>query len=154
MRSDAVRAVVVVILALSAGGALLGGCQRPCETSDNCKRTCECVDGQTSVRSNCTMAFRCEGETQVCEADYDGLSCDDMCAQYAARAECGFERCEADAECTKQLTCPILDAQGNPTSLAHDCTLTFICDQNQKLCEAASTQSDAQLCADPRCTGG
>ncbi len=139
-----------VLLLTTSFAALLAaaGCPRPCESSANCKRTCQCIDAQTQVRNDCTLAFRCEGATQTCEDDFSGLSCDDICGRFAARGECGFERCAADAECTKHLSCPVLGADGNPVADQHfDCTLTFVCDQDQGLCEVASTASVDQMCA-------
>ena len=139
-----VVAVAACFLALAMSTA---GCKRACETSDNCKRTCSCVNAQTNSRLDCTLAIRCDGKEGVCESDYDGLSCNDMCTQYAAKNECGFERCNANEECTKQLTCPLKDANGNPTASQFDCTLAFACDQDQHLCEVASTAPVDQLCA-------
>jgi len=147
MRSAAV-VVVVVVAALAAGTS----CQRPCETQDNCKRTCDCVNDQTQVRESCTMAFRCEADTQVCEGDFDNLSCNDICLQYDAHHLCGLERCAADAECGKVISCPVLDANGQPVG-TRTCTLSFVCDQDNKVCDPASTASDAQLCTLPQCQG-
>jgi hypothetical protein len=140
--------VVVIFIALAAslfGG--LSGCKRPCESQSNCERTCTCVNSDTQASFDCTIAYLCDGSTATCENDYSNQSCNDMCNQYAAHGECGFERCNADADCTKDLTCPKLDANGQPTTLNFDCKLTFACDQAQHLCAAASTQSQDQLCA-------
>lgn len=98
------------------------------------------------------MAFRCDAVDQFCEADFDNLSCDQICEKYAATATCGFERCSVDADCVKRLTCPVLDASGNPTTLSFDCTLSFLCDQTAELCEAASTRPPEVMCRE-ECAG-
>ena len=122
------------------------GCQRPCETADNCKRTCDCIDSTTESRLQCTMAFRCESADLVCESDYDALACVDVCGQYAAIGKCGFQRCSNNAECAKKITCPVLNAEGQPTSLNFTCDLTFACDQELQLCQAGSELPQDQLC--------
>lgn len=141
----------VGIVAL-AGVSTLSGCRRPCESSDNCKRTCSCLNAQTSSRADCTMAFRCDGAEEVCEPDFDNLSCDQICERYAATATCGFERCAVDEDCLKRLTCPVLDQNGNPTTLTFDCTIPFRCDQDAELCEVASTRPPEVMCRE-ECAG-
>ena len=134
---------LVVTLSL----ACLAGCQRPCETADNCKRTCECIDSTTQARLDCTMAFRCETAQLVCEADYEALACDDVCGDYAASGKCGFQRCANNAECAKKITCPVLNDQGQPNGLNFTCDLTFACDQEIGLCQPGSELPQAQLCS-------
>ena len=138
--------VVAVFAVLVVGIVVLGGgtCKRACETADNCKRTCQCTNAVTDAAFPCTIAFRCNGADQVCEDDFDTLSCTDVCKQY--HDNCGTERCNDDKECTKSLSCPLRDAQGNPTASLYDCTLCFTCDQTQSICAPASTASNDQLC--------
>lgn len=136
--------------------ALMGACKRPCESEQHCKRTCECLDSSTDTRLDCTIAFRCEGETQVCEDPYDTMACDELCSTYAARAMCGTQRCSANADCEKVVSCPVLDADGNPVQPAQSftCTRTFECDPTLEVCGAEITQSDEAHCAFCRATAG
>ena len=150
-------AVVLVLACLPL--FVVGGCKRPCETEQNCKRTCSCLNTQTNTRDDCTIAYKCDGAELVCEDAYDTQSCDEMCAQYAARALCGTERCASDADCGKIVQCPCLDAQGQPNGLEYQCNIGFTCELDVEVCEAASTASDLQLCgtfcpAPATCTGG
>jgi hypothetical protein len=129
----------------------LQSCERACEDSENCKRTCSCLNKETDERADCTMAFICDGETQLCESDYNNLTCDEICSQYAARAQCGRERCTIDAECKKVLSCDVvINGQPNPEQ-QFACTINFTCDQGDGLCQVESTLSDAQLCASATC---
>ena len=137
-----VVATAVVVAALGLGA----GCHRPCENSLNCERTCSCVNGNTGAALDCTMAYLCDGKDRICEADFDNQTCDEMCNQYAAHDLCGLERCNVDDDCTKNLSCPILDENGQPTATNFDCTLTFACDPDQHLCPAASTATQDQQC--------
>ncbi|HEY4219994.1 MAG TPA: hypothetical protein VGO62_01600, partial [Myxococcota bacterium] len=126
--------------------ALTASCPRPCESSDNCKRTCSCINAITHSRVDCPIAFRCDSESATCENDYANLSCDDICTQFAKHDECGFERCAVDADCTKNLSCPVLDQNGNATDQQFQCTLTFACDEQKKLCDVNSTLGTDALC--------
>lgn len=125
------------------------GCKRPCETADNCKRTCECVNANTDTRLDCTMGFRCEQATLECEDDYDALPCAEVCNEYAAAGKCGFQRCRQDAECVRVATCPILDANGQPTALNFECTLNFTCEVELGLCSPGSEIPLDQMCLLP-----
>lgn len=144
---------VLVPLALAAvvlGTVALGGgtCARPCESSLNCKRTCDCVNTSTSTKLDCTVAFRCDSVAETCEAAYDSMSCDVMCDTYASTATCGFERCTSDADCFKAFSCPIIDPQSRqPTGTFFDCELPFTCDQGAQLCDVRSTATQESLCA-------
>jgi hypothetical protein len=146
----------ILSLAVLGAIAIVPACKRPCDTVEHCKRTCSCLDSTTDTRQDCTIAFRCEGETKVCEDDYDSMSCDDLCATYAARALCGTQRCSANEECKKVVSCPVLDANGQPVEPAQSftCTRTFACDQTLAVCDAAITQSDEEHCAFCRATAG
>lgn len=144
------------LLALLAFGLALASCKRPCESVEHCKRTCECLDNATDTRLDCTIAFRCEGETQVCESSYDSMACDELCATYAARAMCGTQRCSSNADCEKVVSCPVLDADGQPVEPAQSftCTRTFECDLTLEVCGADITQSDEAHCAFCRANAG
>jgi hypothetical protein len=145
---------VLFALAIALCALAAVGCRRPCESAANCKRTCSCLNRTTQARAECTMAFRCETADGYCETDFDELSCNEICARYDATATCGFQRCLVDAECVRRLTCPVLDGDGNPTTLNFDCTLNFVCDQDRELCEVASTLSPEQMCQQLCVQGG
>lgn len=104
------------------------------------------MNTQSQAEDDCTLAFRCLPKEEVCEPDFDALSCDEICERYVTRGQCGFQRCAADAECRRFLTCPVLDNNGNPTTLSRDCTLNFTCDQEVELCQVESTFSPEQMC--------
>jgi hypothetical protein len=135
-----------MLLVVVAALAVFSGCRRPCEDALNCKRTCECLNTQTNSRQDCTIAFKCDGAEQVCEAEYDTMPCDELCSLYAAQALCGTERCAADVDCVKNLTCDCRDAQGNPNGRRYDCTRSFLCDLTSQTCEPLSTRSDVEIC--------
>jgi hypothetical protein len=142
--SNRMRLLLVVTM-LICGLPL--GCKRPCESALNCKRTCSCLNTQTNRRNDCTVAFKCDGAEQVCEEAFDTMKCDDLCAQYAARALCGTERCASDADCVKILECDCRGQDGNPNGRKYECTRSFLCDVNTEVCEPLSTRSDAEICA-------
>ncbi len=150
---------MVRILAISLVSALVASsvaCRRPCDNEQHCKRTCECLDASNDTRLDCTIAFRCEADERVCEGTYDTMPCDELCTTYAARALCGTQRCASNANCEKVLSCPVLDADGNPVEPAQQftCTRTFACDLELEVCDAEITQSDEAHCAFCRATAG
>lgn len=144
------------LLAALTSLSLSLSCRRPCETEQHCKRTCECLDNATDTRLDCTIAFRCEGEDKVCESTYDSMACDELCSTYAARAMCGTQRCASNANCEKVVSCPVLDADGQPVEPAQtfSCTRTFECDLTLEVCDAEITQSDEAHCAFCRASAG
>ncbi len=135
-------AFAFIVVAVAAGS-----CKRPCDTARNCIRTCECVNENTNQQLDCSVGFRCEGDTSTCEDLHDTQSCDDVCNEYAARARCGVFRCLEDAECTRVLSCPLADANGAPNGQFAECTVGFACEQDFGSCEPASSLSDEVLCA-------
>ncbi len=137
--------LVVGVATIVVVGAITPGCRRPCETADNCKRTCDCVDSTTDTKLECTMAFRCDTTSSECETKYD-VACSQVCEEYAAIGKCGFQRCTADAECVRVATCPIRAANGQPTTLNFQCTLNFTCDTTLELCAPDSERPLDQLC--------
>jgi hypothetical protein len=144
----------VILLPLAAIAALqAAACTRPCESSANCVRTCSCLNETTNLRLDCSVAFRCEGDTRSCEAAHDEKSCDEVCAEYAGSGRCGVERCGSDAECVKTIACPLVDVNGTPTGQFADCTLGFRCQPEFEACQPRSTASDAELCANECVTG-
>jgi hypothetical protein len=145
--------VVAVSWATVVAVGLLPGCKRPCESSGNCVRTCECLNNQTNQRIDCSLAFRCEGDTQVCEDAHDDMSCEDLCADYAGTGRCGVERCASDLECQKAISCPIFDGNGQPTGQFFDCTLNFRCQPDFEACQPRSTVANEALCANECLTG-
>lgn len=144
--ASSVATLVVGVATIVVVSALAPGCPRPCETADNCKRTCDCVDTTTDTKLECSMAFRCETNASQCEAKYDAQACADVCNEYAAIGKCGFQRCVASAECVRVATCPIRDANGQPTALNFQCTLNFDCDTTLELCDPGSEVPLDQLC--------
>lgn len=147
------RIVILLAPLLALGVASGSACKRACETAENCVRTCECVDATTDTRLDCTMGFRCESVDLVCEAAYDELPCEEVCAQYAAVGDCGFQRCNVDADCVRNLTCPVVNAQGQPTGQFFPCTIPFICDQSRGLCASGSELPKDQQCFLPDIQG-
>ena len=142
MRSNAVVIVVVALCLWSVG------CKRPCEKAANCIRSCECLNEITDNRLDCDVAFRCDGKTETCEEAFDSFSCENICAEYAANARCGVERCLSDVDCLKEISCPVLDNNRQPTGQFFDCTLGFLCEADKgESCEPRSTFDDATLCA-------
>jgi hypothetical protein len=141
---------LVLLCALTTAG--LQGCPRPCESSTNCVRTCSCLNERTDIREDCSIAYRCEGDTRRCEAAHDEQSCDELCGAYAD-GRCGVERCLSDADCVKVIACPIFDVNGAPTGLTTDCTLGFRCQPEHEACQPRSTASVAALCANECVTG-
>lgn len=139
------------VLLLVAVGPLVAvwsaGCERPCSSSANCVRTCDCLNELTNTRLECSVAYRCDGAERVCEDAHNTDSCDDLCADYAANARCGVERCANDAECQKTIECPLLDQNGNQTGQFATCTLNFRCQPEFEACQPRSTADDAALCA-------
>ena len=146
----------LLLFAVVAATLLPASCRRPCDTEQHCKRTCECLDNATDTRLDCTIAFRCEGENKVCEATYDTMACDELCSTYAARAMCGTQRCSSNANCEKVVSCPVLDADGQPVEPAQSftCTRTFGCDPTLEVCDAELTASDEAHCAFCRSSAG
>jgi hypothetical protein len=138
---------VVVFAALVASVVPTSSCKRACETAANCRRTCECLNTETDRRNECTVAFRCEGDTETCEDALDEMTCDQQCADYEANALCGVARCLSDSDCTRELECEFLGANGQPTGQKQACTVTFGCDQALQACAVRSIASDAELCA-------
>ncbi len=134
------------IVACAAATMWATACPRPCESSANCVRTCSCLNERTDIRQDCSIAFRCEGDTRRCEAAVDEQSCNDICGAYAD-GRCGVERCLTDADCVKVIACPTLDLNGAPTGLTTDCTLSFRCQPEYEACQPRSTASIAALCA-------
>ena len=137
---------LLIAVALVFAGVVAEGCKRPCETNANCVRTCPCLNENTNQRLNCSVGYRCEGDTGSCEDLHDSQSCDDLCDEYAASARCGVNRCLSDGECTRVLSCPIFDAEGTATGTFFDCTIPFACDQAVSSCDVASSASDTELC--------
>ena len=153
MRSMRPLLVVAAVLVALAACGLLPGCKRPCETAANCVRTCECLNNQTNQRLDCSLAFRCEGDTQVCEDAHDELSCDQLCDEYAGAGRCGVERCGSDLECQKVISCPFFDGNGQPSGQFFDCTLNFRCQPDFEACQPRSTATVEALCANECLTG-
>lgn len=143
------RAVVVVVVGfVVAAFSGLSACKQACERAENCVRSCPCLNSETDQRLDCAIAFRCEGATQTCEDAFAEFTCDQICADFAANARCGVERCLSDADCVKVLSCPLLDQNGQATGQFLDCTLPFACELDQgSTCEPLSTLDDANLCA-------
>jgi hypothetical protein len=139
--------LVVLVVGLLSGLGITGGCKRACETASNCRRTCECLNRTTDRRNECTVAFRCEGDTETCEPAFDEMACDQLCADYDANALCGVARCLSDADCTRDLACDLVDFNGQPTGQQQACTVPFACDQTLQACAVRSIATDAQLCA-------
>jgi hypothetical protein len=139
--------VVVVALALLALVVAVSSCRRACRTSDNCRRTCDCLNTATDTRNECGLAFVCEAGDGYCEEAYDAMSCDDLCAQYQANALCGVARCRTDADCHRALECDVLGLNGAPTGQKRACEITFACDVDNAACEVRSIASDTDLCA-------
>jgi hypothetical protein len=144
--------VVVVLVALIAVEGGLSSCRRACRTSENCRRTCDCLNTETDTRNACDLAFVCEGADGSCEEAYDAMTCDEVCAQYQANALCGVARCRTDADCHRALECDVLDATGAPNGQKRACEITFACDVEAAACAVRSIASDAQLCA-VECSG-
>jgi hypothetical protein len=138
---------VVVVLGVLLVAAGLSSCRRACRTSENCRRTCDCLNTATDTRNACDLAFVCEGAEGYCEEAYDAMSCDDVCAQYQANALCGVARCRSDADCQRALECDVLGVNGAPTGQKRACEITFACDVEAAACAVRSIASDAELCA-------
>lgn len=138
--------LLLVCIALSALWPL-SACKRACESPANCVRTCSCLNEETNLRLDCDVAFRCEGDTQACEPAHDEKSCDELCADYAGNGRCGVQRCVSDAECSRSLSCPLVDANGTPTGQFADCAIQFACEQAFESCDPRATVDDASLCA-------
>ncbi|HEY1099837.1 MAG TPA: hypothetical protein VGF99_12960 [Myxococcota bacterium] len=136
-------AVVLIVVAVVAGS----GCKRSCQSNANCVRTCPCLNELTNQRLDCSVGYRCEGDTQTCEDLLETQTCDEMCQQFAANARCGVNRCLSDAECLRNISCPLFDADGVETGQFRTCTLPFVCDQEFGACEVASSASDSELCS-------
>lgn len=141
MRCISLFSVVVVTLVVGSG------CEAPCESAQNCVRTVSCLNADTNVRSDCSIGYRCEGDTLTCEDAYATQTDDEFCAQYAGGGVCGVFRCLSDADCRKKLSCPLVDSTGAATGQTLDVELEFICDQANGTCDPSSTRSDAELCA-------
>ncbi len=142
---------VIVVVGLLVVMLAASGCKRPCQSEKNCKRSCDCIDKTNGGSQKCTLAFLCQapegnGE-KVCEDDYDALSCDEMCSKFAAAAQCGTSRCEADANCDRKMQCAVVNDAGEPTGLFQNCEIPFVCDATNKVCPAAFNRRDAELCA-------
>lgn len=142
MRRICFLSVVVVTLVTAACT------QAPCESAQNCVRTVSCLNADTNVRADCSIGYRCEGDTLTCEDAYSTQTDDEFCGEYAGGGVCGVFRCQTDAECRKKLSCPLLDGNGAATGQTLDIELEFICDQATGTCDPDSTRSDAELCAD------
>ena len=141
------RKLLVVTCLVVVAAVPLPSCKRACETAFHCKRTCDCLNPETDVRQECTLAFRCEGSSESCEEAYTSMNCTEMCNTYLLEGSCGVQRCLSNDECTRVVTCPILDANGQPSALTRDCTVSFACQQELSACQPDSTLPDAQLCA-------
>lgn len=154
MRENVLPLLLLLGLTLSSS-LTLAGCSRPCEEAANCLRTVDCLNTETDNRVPCTIAFRCEGKTQTCEEAFSGFSDGQICADYAARARCGVARCRSDDDCSRLISCPILDANNAPTGQFRDCSFAFACElDEQESCEPASSVDDATLCNSGVCPAG
>ena len=137
-----------IAFALICVGVVVEGCKRPCESNANCVRTCPCLNENTNQRLNCSVGYRCEGDTASCEDLHDTQSCDELCAEFAANARCGVNRCLVDDECTRVMSCPLFNADGTANGQFFDCTVRFACDQAASSCDVASSASDTTLCTE------
>jgi hypothetical protein len=145
-----VRSPVVVVIMLSLWLpflAMSSSCRRACDTAQNCRRTCDCLNTATDTRNECSLAFVCEGAENLCEEAYDTMSCDEICADYQANALCGVARCRSDADCTRRLECDVVDLNGAPTGQKRACEIPFTCDVAAAACDVGSIASDAELCS-------
>ncbi len=148
------RSLSVIVVALVAvfTAVSVGGCRRPCNSSENCVRTCDCLNGLTNQRLSCAIGYRCEGDERVCEEAHD-MPCEEQCALYAANQRCGVERCLSDLECQKVISCPLFDQNGQATGAFQDCTLNFRCQPEFEACQPRSTALDIDLCNNECVTG-
>jgi hypothetical protein len=144
--SRAGRALLLAFLGAAALWLCGSACDRPCQQASNCVRECSCLNSVTDTRIACPLAFRCEREQRRCEDAFAEMGCDEMCERYASRGLCGTERCRADDECRKFISCPVLNDFGEPSGLFRDCTLNFVCDVQAESCDPASTLDDFSLC--------
>ena len=131
-----IRLLSVVVVTLAVGTS----CEAPCESAQNCVRTVSCLNSDTNVRADCSIGYRCEGDTLTCEDAYAAQTDDEFCVEYAGGGVCGVFRCLTDAECRKKISCPRADG----TTL--DLELEFVCDQSTGTCDPDSTRSAAELC--------
>ena len=136
-----------VLWGLAGALVVTTSCARPCESSANCQRECDCINAaHNNDRFTCPMEFRCEGATQTCEDAYASMSCNTLCATYGARNSCNLTRCLSDNECLRDVTCPVLDATNQPTGAAFNCQLPFTCDVTINACDAGFSANDAAVC--------
>jgi hypothetical protein len=145
--SPSPRVVAVVLLCLLPWTMIAASCRRACQNSENCRRSCDCLNTETDTRNGCSLAFVCEGAENLCEEAYDTMSCDEMCADYQANALCGVARCRSDADCIRRLECDIVGPTGETTGQKRACEVSFACDVEAAACDVASIASDAALCA-------
>jgi hypothetical protein len=147
MQPTQLARVVVVVFTLLALVVNLSSCRRPCRGSENCRRTCDCLNTATDTRNECSVAFVCEAGDGYCEEAYDAMTCDELCAGYQANALCGVARCRTDADCRRALECDVLGPTGAPTGQRRACEVSFACDIDSAACDVRSIASDAELCA-------
>jgi hypothetical protein len=142
---------LLVVIALVAAALSSVACKRPCVSAAQCKRTCECTNEDTDDTEKCTVGFLCEvpeGSAEgTCEDEYESLQCPEFCAKFAANGVCGTNRCTANSDCERTMSCDCLDAQGNVAGTKFDCTVAFECDGGDRVCSAGFTNTDQQLCA-------
>jgi hypothetical protein len=150
--SPSPRVVVAALVFLVPWVVLSSSCRRACQTSENCRRSCDCLNTATDTRNECSLAFVCEGAEGLCEEAYDTMSCDEMCADYHANALCGVARCRSDADCTRRVECDVLGPSGAPTGQKRGCEVLFACDIEASACDVGSLASEAELCV-LRCSG-
>jgi hypothetical protein len=140
------RALLLLALALLVLPLAAGNCfPRQCLDHTNCERFCECEDAQTNRVLPCTMFFRCDESAGVCADEY-GMSCDQVCQEFAATDTCGRKTCDNEVDCLRLATCQVNNQTTGEVLCTFSCEIPFTC-ENGSTCAAEYVQDDQTVCA-------
>ena len=144
MRCNPLALALSLLLSVMVGEA----CTRECSSSAGCVRDCDCIDDSANGRRiACPVAFTCDPVEKVCDAQYNDLTCDQICESFAARDLCQSTACTENAQCARPVLCAVVNADGTQGQ-AFDCTPNqIICLVDEGVCAPDFALSDAQICA-------
>lgn len=120
---------------------------KQCEDDTYCVRECNCESSAGGGEFACPIQLACNTGEGVCAAEYNELTCEEICQQVAARSLCGSKRCTGAEDCVRSATCLQFDPETGQQIGSFECDLPFACDPDAQVCEEAYvTTSDDQVC--------
>lgn len=146
-RSLLARGFVLLCFLACAGAQCF---PRQCKTYEHCQRSCDCYDNSNNTSVTCPIAFDCDVQNEVCADDYT-MTCDEICGRYAARSACGSKTCVDEGDCVRRALCDAVHPTTGALVCTYTCDVTFGCDAEAGVCDAAFMLEDAQICASGLC---